>query len=204
MCYNKFMENKKSNGMEPGRLVALSDGIFAFSMTLLVISINLPPVTDNFNIGNYIIDQWPNFWNFAVSFLLLAFFWVNFSQQINHIGKTSRGLILINIIMLLFVVLIPFSTSLFNDYPKNITACLLFNLNMLCAISIQTIFWFYAVKNNLVSAENKEHIEEISKNIIYLPLIPFLALIIGLMVPKWSNLIYLVIPFLLFFPRSKN
>ena len=173
-------------------------------MTLLVISINLPPIEQNFDVGKYIIEQWPNFWNFTISFLLLAFFWLDFSQQINHIKKTSRGLMLINILMLLFVVLIPFSTSLFNDYPKNTSACLVFNVNMLCAVGIQTILWLYSAKNNLVSKENKVHIESISKYIVYLPVIPLSALTIGLFEPSWSNFVYLLIPILLFMPRSHN
>ena len=200
------MKNKinKSTEMLPSRLEALSDGIFAFAMTLLVLSINLPEVSQDINIGSFLVNQLPNFWNFALSFLLLAIIWIYLNQQLHHIKRTSFGFILINILLLLFVALIPFSTSFISDFPDVVAAELFFNLNMLMLACLLSLNWWYALKNKFVDTMGDEkHIALVSRKQYIFPAVSLLAVILTFIIPGYSSMSYILIPILIYLPTKK-
>ncbi len=189
--------------MTPRRLESLADGIFAFAMTLLVLSINLPERSKVADVGAYLLNQGGNFWNFALSFLLLALFWLNHSQQYHHIKKTDALTLWLNILMLLFVVLIPFSTSLMNDYPSDMVAEIFFNSNMLILSSLLTINWGYAYRKGFIEVEGSaEHLARVSRRGLLTPAVSLAALLAAFFVPGWSTLVYLLIPLFSVFPGS--
>lgn len=197
-------KDKKSTGLSPHRLEALSDGIFAFAMTLLVLSINLPESDKGVNAASYILSQLPNFWNFTLGFLILAFIWLNLNQGFHHIKKTNFGLIVFNILLLLFVVLLPFSTSLLNDFPDTFIAEIFFNANMLILSLILSMSWLYAQKSNLVETmDETKHIVIVTRRQYIFPAISLLAVILTFLTPGWSTLVYILIPILVYWPRKK-
>ncbi len=194
------MEEKPhlSTSMHPHRLEALTDGIFAFAMTLLVLSFNLPDPKEKIDVGIYLFSQWQNFWTFALSFLLLAFFWLTYSQQYHHIKKTDSLTVMINILILLFVVLMPFSTSLMNDYTNNKIAEIFFNGNFLILSFLMLLNWQYSLKKQFIDLSNRQHIILTTRSIFILPTISLLALFMAFIVPSWSTLAYLLIPLIMF------
>lgn len=195
----------KSEGMKPARLETLADGIFAIAMTLLVLSVNLPGLGRSIDVGAFLLGQYQNFWNFALSFLLLAIFWLNHSQQFNHIKRTNAGLLFINIFILLFVALIPFSTSLMNDHSNSLVALLFFNSNMLILSSMLSFNWWYADKRQLLNAAgSKKHIVQVTKKGLYFPTIALIALVLSFFIHAWSTLVYLLIPLAMFMPAIKK
>lgn len=184
----------QSSPMHTHRLEALTDGIFAFAMTLLVLSINLPNPKENADVGSYIFSQLQNFWVFALSFLLLAFFWLNYSQQFHHIKKTDSMTVTITIFTLLFVVLMPGSTSLMNDYPKSIAAELFFSANFFVLSFLMYFNWQYCLKKQFIDMTYKAHIAQTTSKISLLPIVPLIAMLLAIITPSWSTLAYLLIP----------
>jgi uncharacterized membrane protein len=197
-------ELDKSLGMTTRRLESLSDGIFAFAMTLLILAINLPVASQVKDVSAYLLGQYQNFWNFALSFLLLSVFWLNHSQQYHHIKRTNVWTLWINILMLLFVVLIPFSASMINDFPNDRGAEVFFNLNMLVLNSIMTLNWWYSRSKGLVEEVGSgEQISLVSRKAFYMPAISLFALLLSFVVPGWSSLTYALIPLALMLPARK-
>lgn len=190
--------------MHPHRLEALTDGICAFAMTLLVLSINLPNPKENIDVGLYLSSQLQNFWTFALSFLLLAFFWLNYSQQYHHIKKTDSVTVMINICILLFVVLMPGSTFLMNDYPNNKVAEIFFSGNFLILSFLMFLNWRYCLKKQFIDMTNRQHIALTTRRIFLLPTVPLMALLAAFIIPGWSTLVYLLIPVIMFFPRQSS
>lgn len=114
------------------RIEALADGIFAFAMTLLVLTLTLPDATQTkLSLSQLLADQWPKFFNYALSFALLAIFWIVHHQQFHFIRRTDRTHIWINIGILMFVALVPFTTDVAGDYSRQTIAELLFSGNLL-------------------------------------------------------------------------
>lgn len=192
----------RSTGMTPHRLESLADGLFAFAMTLLILAINLPEAGSKIGVAGYLLTQYGNFWNFALSFILLALFWLNHSQQFHHIKKTDAFTLWLNIFILLFVVLIPFSTSLMNDYPDDMAAEVFFNSNMIILSSMLALNWWYSFKKGYIELEeNQAHIATATRSGILLPAIAALAIVISFVYPGWSTIAYLLIPFIIYFPK---
>ena len=107
------------------RLEALTDGIFAFAMTLLVLSITLPDdpggnsYMPNAELKELLFHEWQRFLNYAIAFLLLASFWMNHSKAFHMMKATEHRHTWINIIFLMFVALAPFTTALVGDYSDD-------------------------------------------------------------------------------------
>jgi uncharacterized membrane protein len=135
-----------------GRLLALSDGIFAFAITLLILNIVLPDNTTKAEVPQALIALWPKYLAFLISFLVIALYWIVHVRQFRFIRKYNTGLLWLNLIFLMFIVLIPFSTSVLSNF-QGATSVILYAANMACAGFMATGLWIYAVRSKLVDAQ---------------------------------------------------
>ncbi|MDP2913723.1 MAG: TMEM175 family protein [Candidatus Omnitrophota bacterium] len=143
MTLSKFYMNKN-------RLEALVDGIFAIVMTLLVMTVMVPQrqaVLTDIGFEAMMCSRFHDIFNYALSFILLAIFWIQHHEQSHFIRQTDRTHIWINIFTLLFIALFPFSTSLVNEFPERDAAELLFGVNMLIVGILFYVNWAYATKD---------------------------------------------------------
>src|SRR5579872_5972366 len=102
-------------GRSVERLAALSDGVFAVAMTLLVLDLRAPAVEAVHSEQ----DLWralgalaPRLLMYVMSFLTLGIFWVGQQTQLNHLARSDRSLSWIHILFLFAVSMTPFSTTL--------------------------------------------------------------------------------------------
>jgi uncharacterized membrane protein len=102
--------------MTTNRLEAFSDGVFAVAITLLVLEINIP---GGENLWHQLKEEWPSFAAFAVSFWVIGIIWVNHHGVIDHLRLADRGVLYLNLLVLMTVVFIPFSTELFAVHLKS-------------------------------------------------------------------------------------
>ena len=91
------------------RLVAFSDGVFAISITLLVLEIETP--ADNENLLHGLLALWPSYLAYAVTFLFIGQVWVNHHVMFDHIRVADRTVLLLNTLLLMVVAFLPFATS---------------------------------------------------------------------------------------------
>jgi uncharacterized membrane protein len=191
---SEIKENLKRR-FTTNRIETLVDGIFAISMTLLVLNLQVPqipsPVT-NIAIIQYLFSLIPKFYVYGLSFILLAVFWRINHQEFHRIKKSDNTLIWINVVWLMFVALVPFSTSLVGEYGEFQSAELFFHFNMFFIGIIAFFNWHYAVNHNLSSIKWSKKSYNQSRN-IYLGLPSLSALAMGLtfISPSWSSMAYL-------------
>src|ERR687887_1992052 len=102
--------------MRTNRLEAFSDGVFAVAITLLVLEIAAPTGDD---LWRKLGDEWPSFASFFVSFWVIGIIWVNHHGVIDHLQQADRGVLYLNLLVLMSVVLIPFSTALMAEHLKS-------------------------------------------------------------------------------------
>jgi uncharacterized membrane protein len=102
--------------MRTTRLEAFSDGVFAVAITLLVLEINVP---GGENLWHQLKEEWPSFASFFVSFWVIGIIWVNHHGVIDHLKRADRGVLYLNLLVLMSVVLIPFSTALMAEHLKS-------------------------------------------------------------------------------------
>jgi uncharacterized membrane protein len=105
--------------MDRSRLEAFSDGVFAVAITLLALDLTVAgpghgPLLDQ------LYEKWPAFLAYLISFLMIGIIWVNHHTLVRSIVRVDRTVLFINLVLLLFVVLIPFTTATEADYfPHN-------------------------------------------------------------------------------------
>jgi len=97
------------------RLEALSDGVIAVAITLLVLDLKVPHVGEE-SLWSALVAQWPVYAAYVTSFLVIGILWVNHHGIFKQIRYSTRGLMMTNLILLMLIVAIPFVTSLVSDY----------------------------------------------------------------------------------------
>jgi uncharacterized membrane protein len=139
------------------RLEALADGVFAIAMTLLVLELGVPLITGtsaNTELTQRLLEMWPKFFAYVVSFLVLGVMWINHHLMFHHIRRADSRLVWINILMLMFVALVPFSTSLLGEYMQTQAAVVAYGANMLLTLIMGFILWAYVTgKHRLVDRD---------------------------------------------------
>jgi uncharacterized membrane protein len=134
--------------VKTSRLEAFSDGVFAVAITLLVLDLNVPGGND---LWHQLKDEWPQFASFFVSFWVIAIIWVNHHGLLDHLKRTDRPVLYINLLVLMTVVFIPFSTALMAEHLKSgadeRVAALVYALAFLAMGIAFNLFWTYIVKH---------------------------------------------------------
>lgn len=190
----------ENNLLDKHRLEALLDGMFAISMTILVLNIEVPPNMGIAGPGALLIalqEMMPTFLNYVISFIILASLWVNNNHQFRYIKVTEKTHLWLHLWSLLFIVLIPFSTSLMGDYPGLIVAELFFHLNLLCLGILSIIKWDYIIKHQYLLHQDKYGISVTRKDrrgsLVFI-IVPLIAICVTFIAPDWSTLSYVLIP----------
>ena len=201
--------NVSEPGMTTHRIEALTDGIFAIAMTLLVLTLDLPKVGKELTqvgLYNLLIAQIDKFFNYALSFILLSIFWIKHHQQFYFIKRTDQGYLWINIFILMFVALMPFSTSLVGDYSNDWMAELFFSSNMFVLGMFFYWGWVYATKGHRLVDHNldQQRIALGKKRGAIIPLVSLLAMVLSLIKPQLCSYVYILIPIILSFPQFRR
>ncbi len=201
-------KNDKGPGFSTDRIEALTDGIFAIAMTLLVLTLELPDTIGltSAKLHELIISQYDKFFNYALSFILLAVFWIIHHQQYHHIRKTDHNLLWLNIFTLIFVALMPFSTSLIGDFGNDWLADLFFNLNMFMLGILFSLTWIYAALGHRLVSKNLEEKKIIGgiKRGLIVPAVSLIAIAVGFLSPGNSGYAYLLIPVIHMLPYFRG
>jgi uncharacterized membrane protein len=184
--------------MEKNRLESLTDGIFAFAMTLLVTSMILPgDAIINQSSGAALAGLLPDFYHYIIAFFVLAAFWMGHHEQFSKVHHMDRFFLSLNIISLFFVTLVPFSTSFIGDYDNDMLATVIFEANLLVLGLLFTLQWCYAARNHrLVAPDYPE--SEIRRRMCHGLILPFISLagiLIAVAGSDNSTMIYMASPF---------
>jgi uncharacterized membrane protein len=104
--------------MDRSRLEAFSDGVFAVAITLLALNLTVagPGPAGTPSLTDQLQAHWPAFLAYLISFFMIGIVWVNHHALVRSITAVDRTLLFLNLVLLLFVVLIPFATATVADY----------------------------------------------------------------------------------------
>jgi uncharacterized membrane protein len=123
MSNNLHNELRKEFQLE--RLILFSDAVFAIAITLLVIEIKIPEVPEGQVTDNALLHKLaeliPKFIGFLISFLLIGQYWIVHHRMFGYVINFSDRLIWLNILFLLAVALMPFSTGFYSEYAESNT-----------------------------------------------------------------------------------
>jgi uncharacterized membrane protein len=144
---------KRFAGQSTERLAALSDGIFAVAMTLLVLDLRIPAgaaVHSGLGLLHLMAGLVPQLVTYLMSFLTLGIFWVGQQTQLNHLIRSDRNLTWIHLAFLFAVTLTPFSTMLLAEFITYRVALLAYWCNVLLLGAVLYGSWGHAVRARLL------------------------------------------------------
>lgn len=103
--------------MDRSRLESFSDGVFAVAITLLALNLTVPGPGQH-SLLNLLGHAWPAFAAYVISFFTIGVIWVNHRSLFSGLAHVDRVLLFLNLLLLLFVVAIPFTTATLSEYLR--------------------------------------------------------------------------------------
>jgi uncharacterized membrane protein len=163
--------------MEPNRVEAFSDGVFAIAITLLILAVGIEQAISGGDLGEQLLDLWPAYIAYAVSFLTIGIMWANHHQIFRHFERVDRPLLLLNILLLMVISFTPFPTRVVAEHAQNASdrqaAALLYGTTMTITAICFFGVWFYGSRRLLRPDADRREVSGITRS--YLPGAPIYA-----------------------------
>jgi uncharacterized membrane protein len=185
---------------DPARVLALSDGVFAIIITLLVLEVHVPELTQGHSLNQALREVRPSLTAFAVSFILAGMYWVGHRDLFALIRRTDRGLVWLNILYLLPLCLLPFGASLIGRYDQEPVALRVYALVLILVAFMRTIIWLYATNRPHLLWElpdARQRRAGLALN-LYPGLVYLVAFLVAKAAPGLSLMIFAAMPLLYF------
>lgn len=143
------------------RLEAFSDGVFAIAITLLVLELKIPSAGSS--LPRALAEQWPSYLGYLVSFAFIGGVWVAHSTLTRFLKSSNQVLMGINLVLLLFVSLLPFTTGLMATYLRNSEgekiAIIIFGLNLtLASLMVNVLLRYARIEPGLVDPSSDDEL----------------------------------------------
>jgi uncharacterized membrane protein len=199
---NMTEENCGSNEshLTKGRLEALSDGIFAFAMTLLVIGLGVPDkatlVLTNAYALQVLLDLYSGFMHYALAFLILGAFWLSQHMQFHSVRTPDKIFTWINLVTLMFVALLPFSASFSGAFSGVPIGAMTFESNLLLIGIGMSLQWWYATNDHRLTESTLKpaYIRKVRFRNLVVPGVSIVGILFALAGITWSTAIYMTLP----------
>ena len=134
-------QHKKEFQLE--RIILFSDAVFAIAITLLVLEIKVPHLEEHTDSALFItlVSLTPKFIGFFISFFVIGQYWVVHHKLFGFVDDYNGGLLWMNLIYLLSIVLMPFSTALYSENVKSTLSFIIYCTNIFSSGIIAFIMW---------------------------------------------------------------
>ncbi|MGD9346868.1 MAG: TMEM175 family protein [Candidatus Aminicenantes bacterium] len=158
---NKFGDYSVTDLPSTKRLESLTDGVFAVSLTFLTLGLVLLEAFGSFggmDLTQILSQIWPGLIIYGISFLVLGVFWILHQKQFQIILGYDGILLWINILFLMFVALVPFSTFLLYNHYDEWIAKIFYGTNQIAICQLLFINWCYAShRHRLIKSDISSH-----------------------------------------------
>jgi uncharacterized membrane protein len=135
------------------RLLALSDGVFAFALTLLVVQLAVPvlPRGEVGQLGARLLDQAPTYLSYLISFLVISMYWYQHHRIYRYVRRWDPGLVILNLGMLLFIAVLPFPTAIVGRYGDQALPVIIYAAILGTTGLVAWLMWGYAIRRGLMT-----------------------------------------------------
>ncbi len=144
-------------GEDVSRIISLSDGVFAFALTLLALTLAVPKVAAGIPSGQvssnlaFLLQQdWASFLGYVFAFVMIGLWWIVHVRTFQFIGRFDSALVWLNMAMLLQIAVMPFVMNVYNTYSSTQVAVALFASIQVGLGVTSTLMWDYARRAKLL------------------------------------------------------
>jgi uncharacterized membrane protein len=129
-----------------GRILAISDGVFAFSLTLLVVELVVPTSSSKSALASQLLAQWPELFSYLISFAVVAVTWNGHHDTFRYIRHADGWLIAFNFTLLLLVAFLPFPTAVLGRNQADPVAAVIYAVTLTLINLAGAAIWLYATR----------------------------------------------------------
>jgi uncharacterized membrane protein len=139
--------------MSLNRFEAFSDGVFAIAVTLLVIEIKPPDLSQatSSEAVAKLLQVFPHVLSYATSFIVIGVIWINHHALFHFIKRVDRTILVINLLLLMCVAFIPYPTALIGEYRTSLPVVVFYGLTLALTGFAYNALWFYVVRRYITS-----------------------------------------------------
>jgi TMEM175 potassium channel family protein len=138
-----------------GRIGAFSDGVMAVAITLLVLNIQVPTLKQGQSLDNALVDLLPSLGAFTLAFALVGRFWVVHHNLFEKLRSIDQRLMVLNLAFLAAIVLIPFSSELYDAYTGEGIAAAVLGANLGLAAALHSTMTHHVLRAGLIQQERR-------------------------------------------------
>jgi uncharacterized membrane protein len=158
--------------VETGRVEAFSDGVFAIAITLLILAFGIEQAAAaHGDLSRELLDLWPAYLAYAISFLTIGIMWVNHHSLFQHFARVDRPLLLLNVLLLMLIAFVPFPTRVVADFARSAddrqAAAFLYGITMTTTAILFLALWTYGSRRLLRADADRREVTGITRS--YLP-----------------------------------
>jgi len=157
---------------DTSRIEALSDGVFAIAITLLIIEIGVPHAEAGHGLGEALRELWPSYVGYALSFLTIGVMWLNHHEIFKDIERSDHTLKVLNLLLLLCISFVPFPTAVLAEYIRDdehaVAATLAYGLTFTITAIVFNAMWLYAAAHRAMIDEHVSDVRIVSRTRRYL------------------------------------
>ncbi len=138
-----------AEGSAMDRLVFFSDAVFAIAMTLLIVELRVPEVSDA-DLGPALSQLVPGYLTFMLSFTVVGLVWMSHHRKFRAIVRHDQNLMRLNLLLLLFVASIPLPTGILGAYGDSRLSVYIYAATVVVVGFLLTAIWIYAWHRRLI------------------------------------------------------
>jgi uncharacterized membrane protein len=179
-------------------LISFSDAVFAIAITLLAIDLKLPEGLAGG--GEYLLsallDLWPNFLSYIISFVVIAVYWYNYHKIIHYAAEADNKIAYLNVVFLFFVTLMPFTASMLGRYGDESLAVFLYAASVAVGNAVLFLLWRHILRK-YVRAEkalNKKYVDYLYLRAGFPVVVALLSMVLAVFSPFVGTIFLLLDP----------
>ena len=184
--------------IKPEHIVSFGDAIFAFAITLMALSVDIPDLPTDLTqseLLDKLYDLYPQFESYIISFAVITIFWVSYHQVFNHIKGSHITMVYLNLLFLLLITLLSLSTSLVINYGTYQIPYVIYCFIVIMTSSLLATIWWHSTKNKSLIDKNLHpfFIKGILVNLMSIPIVFTISIIISFVNLDIAQYFWLVI-----------
>lgn len=198
---------EKITELDINRIQALTDAIFAVVSTLLILNLQVPSNLSHTGLVYFLFNEVAyKLLIFFLSFIIIAAFWIDSHYHHHLIVKINLVTIWLNLLFLMFICLIPFSSSLLANYRQDWIGIIIYSSNLICASICHLAMLQYSWRKQFIIPHITSVLYANMKLRIVLPIVVYIIIIpLSFYFSKWIVFLFLIpLCFQIIFGRSKK
>ena len=184
--------------VKPEHVVSFGDAIFAFAITLMTLSIDIPDLPEDLTepqLLSRLYEMYPQVESYLISFAVIAIFWVSYHQVFNFIKESHISMVYLNLLFLLFITLLSVTTSLVINYSSYQIPYVIYSIIVIMTSSLLALIWWHATKDHRLVDKNIHplFVRGVMVNLLSIPFIFAISIFVSFFDLNIAQYLWLII-----------